>query len=110
MFDMSWDQKTGYKTTQLLAAPIKFKKYLLGVIQLINKTNGNAFTVEDQRSLIEIAEVLAIAFYNHNRLKQRARRSKFDYLISSNVITSKDLESAINLARKKKYRGKCSYK
>jgi type II secretory ATPase GspE/PulE/Tfp pilus assembly ATPase PilB-like protein len=102
MFDMSWDQKTGYKTTQLLAAPIKFKKFLLGVIQLINKTNGNAFTVEDQRSLMEIAEVLAIAFYNHNRLKQRARRSKFDYLISSNVITSKDLESAINLARKKK--------
>lgn len=101
-FDMSWDKKTGYKTTQVLAAPVKFKKYLLGVIQLINKTNGNYFTVEDQRSVIEIAKVLGIAFYNHNRLKQRTKHTKFDYLISNNIITSKELEGAMNLARKTK--------
>jgi type II secretory ATPase GspE/PulE/Tfp pilus assembly ATPase PilB-like protein len=101
-FDMSWDKKTGYKTIQVLAAPIKFKKYLLGAIQLINKTNGNYFTAEDQRSVIEISKVLGIAFYNHNRLKQRTKRTKFDYLISNNIITSKDLESAMNLARKTK--------
>jgi hypothetical protein len=36
-FDKSWDEKTGFKTTQVLAAPISYNRYLLGVIQLINK-------------------------------------------------------------------------
>jgi len=40
VFDRSWDEKTGYTTKQVLVAPVKFKKYLLGVIQLVNKVNG----------------------------------------------------------------------
>ncbi|NVM25012.1 MAG: Flp pilus assembly complex ATPase component TadA, partial [Desulfobacterales bacterium] len=83
-------------------APIRFDKYLLGVIQLINKLNGKHFTLEDQKSVMEIAKVLGIAFYNHQRLKQQTRRTRFDYLISSNIITRKDLEDAMVLARKEK--------
>ena len=101
-FDRSWDQKTGYTTRQVLVAPIRFDKYLLGVIQLINKLNGKHFTLEDQKSVMEIAKVLGIAFYNHQRLKQQTRRTRFDYLISSNIITRKDLEDAMVLARKEK--------
>jgi type II secretory ATPase GspE/PulE/Tfp pilus assembly ATPase PilB-like protein len=101
-FDRSWDEKTGYVTKQVLVAPIKFDKYLLGVIQLINKLNGKQFTLEDQKSVIEIAKVLGIAFYNHQRLKQQTRRTKFDLLISSNIITRKDLEAVMALARKEK--------
>jgi len=101
-FDGSWDQKTGYTTRQVLVAPIRFDKYLLGVIQLINKLNGKPFTSEDQKSVVEIAKVLGIAFYNHQRLKQQTRRTKFDHLISSNIITRKDLEDAMVLARKEK--------
>ena len=99
-FDKSWDEKTGYKTRQVLVAPIKFSKYLLGVIQLINKGNGKYFTLEDQKSVIEIAKVLGIAFYNHRKLRQKKRRTKFDHLISNNIITGKDLEKAIGRARK----------
>ena len=36
-FDQRWDKATGFRTTQVLAAPILFDKYLLGVLQLINK-------------------------------------------------------------------------
>ena len=36
-FDSSWDQKSGYRSKQMLAAPILFENRLLGVIQLINK-------------------------------------------------------------------------
>ena len=99
-FDKSWDEKTGYKTRQVLVAPIKFSKYLLGVIQLINKGNGKYFTLEDQKSVIEIAKVLGIAFYNHQKLRQNKRRTKFDHLIRNNIITGKDLEEAIGRARK----------
>ncbi len=101
-FDKNWDQKTGYMTKQVLVAPIKFSKYLLGVIQLINKVAGNQFTLEDQQSLTEIAKVLGIAFYNQQRLRQQARKTKFDYLITNNIIAQKDLDQAMILARKMK--------
>jgi len=101
-FDRSWDEKTGYVTKQVLVAPIRFDKYLLGAIQLINKLDGKHFTLEDQKSVIEIAKVLGIAFYNHQRLKQQTRRTKFDHLISNNIITRKDLEAGMVLARKEK--------
>ncbi|MBW2003260.1 MAG: GspE/PulE family protein [Deltaproteobacteria bacterium] len=101
-FDRSWDEKTGYKTAQLLVAPIKFSKYLLGVVQLINKVGGKHFTPEDQKSAAEIAKVLGIAFYNHQRLKQQTKKTKFDYLITNNIINHKDLEQAMALARKTK--------
>jgi type II secretory ATPase GspE/PulE/Tfp pilus assembly ATPase PilB-like protein len=102
-FDRSWDEKTGYKTKQVLVAPIKFKKYLLGVIQLVNKVNGKYFSLEDQKNVQEIAQVLGIAFYNHRKLLQRgARATKFDYLIRNNIITRKNLEDAMGLARSKK--------
>jgi len=101
-FDERWDEKTGYKTSQILVAPIKFSKYLLGVIQFINKINGKQFTLQDQKSVIEIANVLGIAFYNYQRLKQKAKKTKFDYLISSNIISQKDLDQAMAQARKMK--------
>ena len=72
----------------------------MGVVQLLNKVYGNHFTLEDQRSIIEIAKVLGIAFYNHQRLRQHAKNTKFDYLISNNIIAQKDLEQAMVLARK----------
>jgi len=99
-FDRSWDEKTGYKTRQVLAAPITFDKNLLGVIQIINKVSGKHFTLEDQKSVIEIAKVLGIAFHNHKRLEQHIKRTKFDYLINNNIITRKDLEEAMLVARK----------
>ncbi len=101
-FDRSWDEKTGYKTKQVLVAPIKFKKYLLGVIQLVNKVNGKYFSLEDQKNVTEIAQVLGIAFYNHRKIIQRGRATKFDYLISNNVVTRKNLEDAMALARNNK--------
>ena len=99
-FDSSWDGKTGYTTKQVLAAPITFGKVLLGVIQLINKISGHRFTAEDQESAIEIAKVLGIAFHNHRRLEQHIKRTKFDYLISNNIISQRDLEQGMLVARK----------
>ncbi|MFC1821518.1 ATPase, T2SS/T4P/T4SS family [Thermodesulfobacteriota bacterium] len=101
-FDKSWDQKTGYKTTQVLASPITQNKYLLGVIQLINKKDGSHFTLEDQGSVQEIAKVLAIAFFNNQKAVQKKKPTKFDFLISNNIITDKDLEQAMVTARKVK--------
>jgi len=100
-FDKSWDRKTGYKTVQVLAAPIIFERYLLGVIQLINKKDGTDFTVENQISITEIAKILGIAFYNQIKMSKR-RPSKFDYLVTNHIITSRELEEAIKDAREQR--------
>ena len=39
-FDSRWDKASGFKTQEVLATPILFEKYLLGVLQLINKRGG----------------------------------------------------------------------
>jgi len=100
VFDKRWDEKTGYKTNQVLVAPVTYNKYLLGVIQLINKKSGRNFTQEDQTSVQEIAKVLGIAFFNKQKATQKRRPTKFDYLIANNIITEKDLEQAIFTSRK----------
>jgi len=101
-FDKSWDQKTGYRTTQVLVSPITYNKYLLGVIQLINKKNGKPFLEEDQNSVQDIAKVLGTAFFKNQKFAQKSKPTKFDFLISSNIIGQKDLAEAMIRARKTK--------
>jgi len=100
-FDKSWDQKTGYVTKQVLVVPIIFKKFLLGAIQLINRTDGSAFTELDGESVTELAKILGIALYNQKRMA-KTRPTKFDYLLENNILTQKEIDKAIADARQRK--------
>jgi type II secretory ATPase GspE/PulE/Tfp pilus assembly ATPase PilB-like protein len=100
-FDKSWDQRARFTTRQVLVLPIIFKKYLLGVIQLINRKNGGAFTLLDERSATEMGKVLGIALYNQKRMSQ-AKPNKFDYLIQNHILTQKELDRATSDARTRK--------
>jgi type II secretory ATPase GspE/PulE/Tfp pilus assembly ATPase PilB-like protein len=102
-FDKSWDEKSKYVTKQVLTVPIFFKKYVIGVLQLVNKKGGDRFTMEDQNSATEMAKVLGIAFFNQKKLAQKTKkRTKFDYLINNGLITENELERAISMARDRK--------
>jgi type II secretory ATPase GspE/PulE/Tfp pilus assembly ATPase PilB-like protein len=102
-FDRSWDEKSHYLTRSMLTVPINFKKYLIGVLQLINKKNGDKFTLEDQNSAVEMANVLGIAIFNQKKLSQQTKkRTKFDSLINNSIITQKELGNAIAIARDRK--------
>jgi len=102
-FDKSWDEKSNYLTKNMLTVPIYFKKYRIGALQLINKKKGDRFTLEDQDSAIEMAKILGIAFFNQKKLSQQTKKgTKFDSLINNNVITQKELENAIIVARDRK--------
>ncbi len=102
-FDKKWDQKTGFKTTQVLTSPIIHNRLILGVIQLINKQGmANCFTEEDQNSLKDITKVLGIAFFKNQTDVHREGPTKFDFLIRNNIISGKDLTDAMSLARKMK--------
>ncbi len=101
-FDNSWDKKSGYRTKQILAAPIFNKKQLMGVIQILNRKVGQEnFSPEEKGLLQEIAEVLGIAFFNQQRFTNR-RKTKFDYLISHDLLKEDELESAWEESREKK--------
>lgn len=100
-FDKRWDKKTGFITKQVLAFPIIFKKYLLGVIQLINRKDGTSFMSIDEQAVEELAKILGIALYNQKRMA-KSRATKFDYLLENHILTQKEIEKAIADARQRK--------
>jgi type II secretory ATPase GspE/PulE/Tfp pilus assembly ATPase PilB-like protein len=98
--DSSYDKKTGFRTKQVLTYPIVAdNKYLMGVLQLLNKKSGGRFTRKDEESVAEIAKALGIAFYNLRKLAKKTP-TKFDYLVANNRITQTELDTAIAEARK----------
>jgi type II secretory ATPase GspE/PulE/Tfp pilus assembly ATPase PilB-like protein len=100
-FDYSWDKKSGFKTTEVLAAPIFYEKTLKGVIQILNKKGGGKFTEDEQGFLQEIADVLGVAFFNQERFARR-RKTKFDFLVSRGFLKEDELDSAWEESREKK--------
>lgn len=92
-FDSSWDLKTGYKTRQILAAPLVFNDQLVGVIQLLNKKSGPSFTSQDIGVLVEIARTLAVALYNQYKIIHQ-KLPKFSYLLSQGALTLEQLTKA----------------
>jgi type II secretory ATPase GspE/PulE/Tfp pilus assembly ATPase PilB-like protein len=100
-FDERWDMQTGFTTRQVLAHPIVFKNYLLGVVQLMNRKAGSAFVEIDVRSLKEVSDILGIALYTQKKLTQRYATGKFNLLLENHIMTQNELEKAIIKARQK---------
>jgi type II secretory ATPase GspE/PulE/Tfp pilus assembly ATPase PilB-like protein len=98
-FDSRWDKASGFKTGQVLATPILFEKYLLGVLQLINKRGGAPFTPKDEEAAEELAKILGIAFYNQHRAARSNKPSKFGLLLDKGLLSEKDIENAVSSAR-----------
>jgi type II secretory ATPase GspE/PulE/Tfp pilus assembly ATPase PilB-like protein len=98
-FDSRWDRASGFRTTQVLATPILFEKFLLGVLQLINKRGGTVFSAKDEEAAEELAKILGIAFYNQHRAARSNKPSKFGSLVDKGLLSEKDIENAIATAR-----------
>ena len=99
--DTSYDKRTGFKTRQVLTYPIVAdNKYLMGVLQLLNKKSGLRFTRKDEESVAEIAKALGIAFFNLKKVSTKKASTKFDLLVTNGKITQNELDNAIAEARK----------
>jgi type II secretory ATPase GspE/PulE/Tfp pilus assembly ATPase PilB-like protein len=97
-FDTTWDEKTGFTTREVLAAPIVFKTFLLGTVQVINQKERNPFTKTDEQNITELAEILGNALYNQKRMAAKGKTNKFDYLLENHILTQKELKKAITTA------------
>jgi type II secretory ATPase GspE/PulE/Tfp pilus assembly ATPase PilB-like protein len=100
-FDSSWDKKTGFRTKQVLAVPIIFKSFILGVVQLINARSGTPFSIKDESNVSELANIIGIALYKQKKLAT-SRKGKFDYLLENHILTQKELAKCVATARNKK--------
>ncbi len=100
VFDTANDKKTGFRTKQVLTYPIVAEnKYLMGVIQLLNKKSGSRFIRKDEEFVAEIAKALGAAFHNLQKKGKKAP-SKFDYLLSANRLSQNDLNNALAESKK----------
>ncbi len=95
------DKRTGYRTKQMLVAPIvdQAAAELIGVIQIINNKAGVPFGPLTEEGVNELAQTLAIAF--KQRQKPQLVKTKYDYLISDAVLSAGEFELASRQARKK---------
>jgi signal transduction histidine kinase/putative methionine-R-sulfoxide reductase with GAF domain len=64
-FEPEWDLLTGYRTTSMLAAPLKNNLgRTIGVIQVLNKKTGQEFSNEDEAILTALSTQAAVAIDN----------------------------------------------
>jgi type II secretory ATPase GspE/PulE/Tfp pilus assembly ATPase PilB-like protein len=95
------DKRTGYRTKQMLVAPIVDgqNQELIGVIQIINNKAGVPFGPLTEDGVGELSQTLAIAF--RQRQKPQQVKTKYDHLISDAVLSAGEFELASRQARKK---------
>jgi type II secretory ATPase GspE/PulE/Tfp pilus assembly ATPase PilB-like protein len=97
------DQRTGYRSKQMLIAPIlggDTGAELMGVIQLINNLAGQPFSALHDEGVVELSKTLAIAFRVRQQMPGTVQ-SKFEYLVIDNVIAAGELDLATKAARRK---------
>ncbi|MDP1673473.1 MAG: GspE/PulE family protein [Burkholderiales bacterium] len=96
------DAKTGYRTKQMLVAPVIEAKSrdLIGVVQIINNKSGTPFPPMMEEGVQSLTETLAIAFRQRQGPMMQVR-SKYDGLVTNAVISGEELELAQRSARRK---------
>ena len=101
-FQKEVDKRTGYRTKQMLVAPILNvnNDELLGVVQLINNKANTPFTQIAVDGVNELCQTLAIAFKQRQKVQQSVK-SKYDHLVTDAVVSSAELDLATRSARRK---------
>jgi hypothetical protein len=64
-FDPAWDEHSAWRTQQLLAIPMLIeRKYLMGVVLLINKRTSDRFTAVEEDCARAVAAALGTSLYH----------------------------------------------
>ncbi len=94
------DKRTGYRTKQMLVAPIlDIGGDLVGVIQVINNKAGAPFAAMVEEGVQELAQTMAVAL--RQRQQNTTVKTKYDYLVADAVLSTAEFELATRTARRK---------
>ena len=95
-FDSSFDQRSGFRSRSMLVVPILHNQVLLGVMQLINRRDGQPFDAQEFKRARELAHFIAQKF----RYDFEVMDSPFDYLVKTGAITEQRLQQVLGMAGK----------
>lgn len=101
-FTRKVDERTGYRTRQVLCAPLvnAASGELLGVIQLINSRDGQPFSAQMEEAVAALCATLAVAFAQ--RMKPPVViRDKHDPLVAHGILDMAELGLARRSAHRK---------
>jgi len=96
------DKRSGYRTRQMLVAPILDGDVLHGVLQIINSKSDQAFGALEVEGVAQLCKTLATAIRQRmQRATEVAKRkaTKFDGLVADGVISEAELEQCVTDAR-----------
>ena len=96
------DKRSGYRTRQMLAAPILEGDTLHGVLQIINNKSDQAFSELEVEGVSQLCKTLAIAIRQRvQKAAENLRRkaTKFDGLVFDGVMTADELAQCLQAAR-----------
>ncbi|MEQ1527363.1 MAG: ATPase, T2SS/T4P/T4SS family [Gallionella sp.] len=95
------DKRTGYRTKQMLVAPVLdgTSGELLGIIQVINNKAGVPFLPWVEDGVQELSQTIAVAF--RQRQQTVAIKTKYDYLVADGAMSAAEFELASRTARRK---------
>ncbi|MRR15152.1 MAG: hypothetical protein EG826_01710 [Deltaproteobacteria bacterium] len=99
-FDASPDRKLGTTTGQIVARPILYDGSILGVMEIMNKKDGDAIDDYKQIFLEEIESCLSRTFFLHLEFEQHSQeqRARLDKLIRDKAISPGQLDKALKEA------------
>ena len=96
------DKRSGYRTRQMLVAPILDGDVLHGVLQIINNKSDQPFGTLEVEGVAQLCKTLATAIRQRMQRANEASRhkaTKFDGLVADNVVTTAELEKCLVDAR-----------
>src|SRR3569623_178914 len=87
-YDKSYDLKSGFRTQSMIVVPIKTKDVLFGVIQVLNRRGGGAFTETELRNTIKLGYFLG----NQFRYELGGTLDPYEYLVQSGKISQQRID------------------
>ena len=96
------DKRSGYRTKQMLVAPVVDGQTLYGVLQVINNRSNQSFTKLEEDGAQQICKTLAIAIRQRQQKAgdlQRRKATKYDGLVADGVLSQDELSGCVRKAR-----------
>ena len=96
------DKRSGYRTKQMLVAPIMSGAILYGVLQVINNRSNQPFKKLEVDGAQQLCNTLGIAIRQRMQKldnSQRQKATKYDGLVADGVLSQDELTKCIHKAR-----------
>ena len=95
------DKRSGYRTKQMLVAPVLAGEELLGVLQVINSVSDEPFGELEVDGVGELCKTLATAIRRrtHPAFIRRERRTPYDALVQEGLMSESDLKQLAQESR-----------